>query len=262
MMTDASTWSESYRIPVILGEFGTVGKCAATSRMKWLYTYLEEARRKKIAPVVWSDFGDFGIYSNTTTVASKWNTTIKDIIVYTHPLSAEALSIAVKNGATAELTWKNRAAGYKWIRLDRKEGTGAYKSIDTIDGGATTYLDKTTISGKTYTYRVACELATGEIAYSFPVEKKIVSPTAISTIEGNSDEYTAYFADGDLIVKTGLNKPEFSYRLYTLSGQTIQTGSSHMNVHHINTAQLPHGTYLLQIVFWDGATKTKKVIKY
>jgi hypothetical protein len=262
LMTDAAAWSSSHsNIPLFLGEFGTVGKCEINSRMKWVNTHVEEALRRNIATCVWSDFGNFGIYSHTTVAANKWNTSIRDILVFTHPLSAEALAISIANGS-AQLSWKNRAAGYKWIRLDRKEGTGAYKSIDTIDGGATTYLDKTTLSGKTYTYRVACELSTGEITYSYPAEKKIVSPTAISTIEGYSDEYTAYFADGDLIVKTGLNKPEFSYRLYTLSGQTILSGRSHTNLHHINTSKLPHSTYLIQIVSLDGVTKTKKVVKY
>jgi aryl-phospho-beta-D-glucosidase BglC (GH1 family) len=261
-MADAASWSSSNNIPVILGEFGTVGKCDATSRMKWFYTYLEEARRKNIAPAVWTDFGDFGVYYINSNPASKWNTVIKDIIVYTHYLSTESLKATDASELNTQLTWKNRAADYKWIRIERKLGSGSYSSLANLEGSATTYTDPTTISGKTYTYRVVCELSTGEITYSYPADVKVVRPTAIGefAIAGESIEIVACFKDGMLNINTELTQPDYSFTLYTLSGQKIFSGRLLTNRYVVPIANMSSGIYLITVKNSNGQARTVKAV--
>lgn len=263
-MADAASWSTTHNIPVILGEFGTIGKCQVASRMKWFYTYLEEARRQNIAPAVWTDFGDFSVYYINSNPASKWNTVIKDIIVYTHHLSAASLTIADANKEDAQLAWKNRASDYKWIRIERKLSSGIYSSIDTLEGSATSYLDETTTAGRTYTYRVVCELSTGEITHSYPAEKKIQLQTSINelTINDNSIGLTAYFENENLMIKTDGDQPDFIYNVSTLSGQVVKAGRSKTNELMVNTASFPKGVYLVNFVDTRGQTRTLKVVKY
>jgi aryl-phospho-beta-D-glucosidase BglC (GH1 family) len=259
MMTEASTWSKTYNIPVILGEYGTISKCDAASRSKWFYTFLEEARRNKIAPTVWSDFGDFSVYFNSTVASSKWNNTIKDIIVYTYPQSAESLAISVVNESNAQLTWKNRAADYKWIRIERKEGSGAYSSIETIDGAATTYLDKTSVLLKTYTYRVVCELSTGEITYSYTVDKKIETPISVKGVDLN--DLFVYISNNELIIKSNLNRGILNFNVISTMGQVIKTGNFKTNEYHINTSDISKGMYFVNVFNSNDLITTKSVFK-
>jgi aryl-phospho-beta-D-glucosidase BglC (GH1 family) len=263
MMKDANAWQTANKIPLFLGEFGTIGKCDPTSRMKWFYTHLEEARRYNIAPAVWQDFGNFSVYFNTTTASNKWTTTVKDIIVYTHPLSAELLTITPKNIEDAQLTWKNRDENYRQIKIDRKLGSGSYSTIATLDGNATSFLDETTTIGKTYTYRVVAELPSGIITHSFPVEIKIVTPTSINEFKkgDNMGEISAFFNGDMLTIKTTVDQPYLNFTVFTLLGQGIISGRCDTNEHQLNAPEIPKGIYLLNIIANNGLTKTLKVVK-
>jgi aryl-phospho-beta-D-glucosidase BglC (GH1 family) len=264
MIADAAAWSSSHKIPLFMGEFGTVGKCEVNSRMKWFYTHLEEARRLKIGLAVWQDFGDFSVYFNTTNAASKWNTAIKDIIVYTNPLSADGLNLEVKNASNAQLTWKNRASDYKSIKIDRKEGSASYNNIATIEGNATTYLDVTSITGKTYTYRVVSELSTGEITQSYPVTKTIVVPTSSNlAVDQNLTRYNAYISGNKLFIKAENRKnyAKVFYKLFNIEGQLIESGSFQSDLHLVNASKMPNGKYLLNIFDANGSSVKIKMLK-
>jgi aryl-phospho-beta-D-glucosidase BglC (GH1 family) len=77
---EAAAWSQQYNIPVMLGEWGTVGWCDPTSRASFIATYAQEASRTGIAPCVWHDFGWFGIYYPNNSPATRWSN-VKDIIM-------------------------------------------------------------------------------------------------------------------------------------------------------------------------------------
>jgi aryl-phospho-beta-D-glucosidase BglC (GH1 family) len=264
LMNDAAAWSTSHKIPLFLGEFGSTGRFEINSRMKWTYTHVEEALRRNIATAVWSDFGDFGIYNHTTSTTGSWNTAIKDILVYTHPLSAESLTVTVQNKEDAQLAWKNRAADYKWIRIERKVSGGVWSRIDTLEGNATSFLDQTSVLGKTYSYRICCELSTGEIVCSYPADKKIVTPTALNELKSNRNEIEliTYFADDELIIKTDFADTELLYNLFSISGQRIKSGILCSKDNHISTSNLPIGIYLINVIYSNGATLTKQAVKF
>jgi aryl-phospho-beta-D-glucosidase BglC (GH1 family) len=77
---DAAAWSQQYDIPVLLGEWGTVGWCDPASRADFIATYAQQAARTGIAPCVWHDFGWFGIYYPNNSPANRWSN-VKDLIM-------------------------------------------------------------------------------------------------------------------------------------------------------------------------------------
>lgn len=80
LLDDAAAWSKQTGIPVLLGEFGTVGKADRPSRELFIATHVKEAARTGIAPCIWHDFGDFSIYTPTNSPATRWSY-VKDVIM-------------------------------------------------------------------------------------------------------------------------------------------------------------------------------------
>lgn len=76
----AAAWSQQHNIPVILGEWGTVSWCDAASRQSFITTYAQQAVRTGVAPCVWHDFGNFGIYYPNNSAATRWSV-VKDWIM-------------------------------------------------------------------------------------------------------------------------------------------------------------------------------------
>ena len=116
--TTAATWSQQYNIPVLLGEWGSVGWCDAPSRESYTATYAQQASRTGVAPCVWHDFGWFGIYFPGNPVATRWSN-IKDIIMAnTQPAPTNVVpappivitQISVQTN-TLGLTWASVAGG-------------------------------------------------------------------------------------------------------------------------------------------------------
>jgi aryl-phospho-beta-D-glucosidase BglC (GH1 family) len=263
MIKDAAAWSTTNKIPLLMGEFGTISKCEANSRMKWFYTHLEEARRYNIAPAVWQDFGNFSVYYNTTTTANKWNNSIKEIIVFTNPLSVESLTINVDSTLRTSLSWKNRATDYKWIRIERKEGSGAYSSLISLSGKDTTFVDASAILGKTYTYRIITELSTGVVTYCYPVDKKIALTTSVNNLNTyNNKNFMAYFKNEDLILKKDNNQQLFFFNVFSMSGKAIKSGSFQTEEYIINTSSLSKGFYFINLINIKGQASTTMAIKY
>jgi hypothetical protein len=261
LMADANLWSETHDIPLLLGEFSARSACEEQSRMLWFYTHINEASKYNISPCVWQDFGWFSIYYPTS--STKWKTTVTDVITHTHHLSAEALTIEVLNVEDAQLNWINRASAYKWIRIERKENSGSYGSLITLDGNATSWLDETSIAGRTYTYRVVCELPSGEITYSFPVIKKIeIVSSDNNSVSDKNGEILIYLEDNHLIINTNdAADSEFDFFIYSLSGQVLISGKSETSSLAVDTSGISSGIFFVNVSIEDGVNITRRVAK-
>ena len=83
LFKEVGDWSKINKIPVLLGEFGSVSQAPQESRAKLYKAFVEEARKNNIAFSVWQDFGNFGVYFPNNAADSRWNF-VKDIIINTN----------------------------------------------------------------------------------------------------------------------------------------------------------------------------------
>jgi hypothetical protein len=111
LFADAAAWSQQNNIPILLGEFGTIGNIDRPSREIYIATHVGEASRTGIAPCVWHDFGNFSIYNPNNSLATRWSY-VKDVIMASSnpaptnppvpPLLITALSVPTN---AVVLTW-------------------------------------------------------------------------------------------------------------------------------------------------------------
>lgn len=80
---EVGDWSKINKIPVYLGEFGSVSRAPQESREKLYKAFVEAAIDNNISFSVWHDFGDFSVYFPNNAAGSRWNF-IKDIIINTN----------------------------------------------------------------------------------------------------------------------------------------------------------------------------------
>jgi aryl-phospho-beta-D-glucosidase BglC (GH1 family) len=258
--SEASTWSKSKNIPVLLGEFGTVGKCDEDSRLKWFHNYVVEAIRYEVAFCAWHDFGDFGFYYPTNSASARWNDKIKDILIYSHPLSAASLTASAVLPSGGELKWTNYSTNYNWIKVERGTDGKKFATLATLDSSATSDVDATAALNTTYYYRVASELETGVVVKSFPLKTLLTAPAGI---DENTLEVEAYVSDNKLTIKrTDVNATNaLNIKMFTVSGQLVFSHNLELENGSFDISGLSQGIYLVSISDKGGRIQTVKVCK-
>lgn len=160
-----SNWSVKNKIPVFLGEFGSVKKCDYNSRMRHYRAYVEYSQKYGFAAMVWDDGGNFRIMERQQ---RDWNE-LKDILIYTNSKSPYPVA-DVYQDSIVRLRWQNRVNDNDSIIIQRKLSTELkYKRIAALKSGTDIYYDKNLQVDKYYNYRVISIYKSGNFLYSQPV---------------------------------------------------------------------------------------------
>jgi hypothetical protein len=163
---NASAWSTKNKIPVIIGEFGAIRKCAYNARMFCYASVTEQSLAHNIAFDAWDDGGDFLIYKRST---RKWNE-IKDVLIYTYKESPTKLTIAQPVSDSIILKWTNRTTVNDSIVVERKmDINGEFDTIATIGSTMNTFIDTNVTIGKTYYYRLQTNISDSIYPMSYPI---------------------------------------------------------------------------------------------
>lgn len=157
-----SNWSTTNNIPVLLDEYGAVGKCDYNSKMFYLATVTEQALNHNIGVCNWDDGGDFQSYLRTQ---RKWNDN-KDVFIYTYKESPTNLKLTAFVDSI-KITWENRTSKNDSIIVDRKTATTDFVQIGKVGPTTTQFKDSLVQSAKVYYYRLRTNI-NDTLLYSYP----------------------------------------------------------------------------------------------
>lgn len=159
-------WSVKNKIPVFLGEFGSLKKCDFNSRMRHYRAYVELSQKYGFACMAWDDGGDFRIMERQT---KGWDE-VKDILINTTAKSPVPVASIVKDSIVG-IKWTNRVTDHDSIFIQRRIGTSqVYSTIARLKSDTTLYYDVKPAMNKTYTYRVIAHYNDTTNLYSQPVQ--------------------------------------------------------------------------------------------
>jgi hypothetical protein len=138
IMTVVDIWSTATRIPVLLGEYGTIGNIDRPSRELWIKAVTLKATEHGFAPCIWSDFGNFSIYNPPT-----WSYVKDAIMSVTSPAPVFSENFAVtafsRQADMVNLTWTS--ASDKTYAIDYSLDLKAWNPIATNISGAAAALE-------------------------------------------------------------------------------------------------------------------------
>ena len=157
-------WSDNVHIPVLLGEFGSVGTADYNSRMKHYKTYVELAQKYGFVYCAWDDGGDFRIMKRSE---KKWDE-IKDILLHTSSGSPKNLTLKIVQDTTIQLKWTNVISGADTLFIERRTPGTDYKRIAILKGDTTTFTDVHPYSNLYNHYRIIARFPDQDL-YSSPV---------------------------------------------------------------------------------------------
>jgi len=159
-------WSVKNKIPVFLGEFGSLKKCDFNSRMRHYRAYIELSQKYGFACMAWDDGGDFRIMERQT---KGWDE-VKDILIHTTAKSPVPVATIVKDSIVG-IKWTNRVTDHDSIFIQRRIGTSqVYSTIARLKSDTTLYNDVKPDMNKTYTYRVIAHYNDTTDLFSQPVQ--------------------------------------------------------------------------------------------
>lgn len=159
-------WSVKNKIPVFLGEFGSLKKCDFNSRMRHYRAYVELSQKYGFACMAWDDGGDFRIMERQT---KGWDE-VKDILIHTSAKSPVPVATIVKDSIVG-IKWTNRVTDNDSIFIQRRIGTSqVYSTIARLKSDTTLYYDVKPAMSKTYTYRVIAHYNDTTDLFSQPVQ--------------------------------------------------------------------------------------------
>jgi aryl-phospho-beta-D-glucosidase BglC (GH1 family) len=168
-------WSDNVHIPVLLGEFGSIGTADYNSRMKHYKTYVELAQKYGFIYCAWDDGGDFRIMKRSE---KKWDE-IKDILLHTTSGSPKNLALKIVQDTMIRLNWTNVPAGADTIFIERRTPGTEYKRIALLKGDTTAFTDLHPFSNLYNHYRIIAHYPDKDL-YSYPV--RIFLPLAIPLV--------------------------------------------------------------------------------
>lgn len=70
------------------------------------------------------------------------------------PVAPQLIEAKAVTGSRVDLTWQDNSADEGGFVVERKEGSGAFQDVVSLDAGVTTYTDNKVDPEKTYTYRI------------------------------------------------------------------------------------------------------------
>lgn len=159
-------WSVKNKIPVFLGEFGSLKKCDFNSRMRHYRAYVELSQKYGFACMAWDDGGDFRIMERQT---KGWDE-VKDILIHTTAKSPVPVATVVKDSIVG-IKWTNRVTDHDSIFIQRRIGTSQiYSTIAILKSDTTLFYDVKPAMNKTYTYRVIAHYNDTTDLFSQPVQ--------------------------------------------------------------------------------------------
>jgi aryl-phospho-beta-D-glucosidase BglC (GH1 family) len=157
-------WSDNVHIPVLLGEFGSVGKADYNSRMKHYKTYVELAQKYGFIYCAWDDGGDFRIMKRSE---RKWDE-VKDILLHSSSNSPRNPVLRIVQDTIIKLSWANVSAGADTIFIERKTPGTEYKRIAILKGDTSSFTDLHPYSNLYNHYRIIARYPDQDL-YSCPV---------------------------------------------------------------------------------------------
>lgn len=168
----AKAYSEKYKLPVFIGEYGCDHRAEYNARMLHYATFVENIQKYNFAATAWDDCGYlFKVYDRNSGV---WDDA-KDIIMNYGPESPNNLSFTIRDNDTLIIDWHNRAQDIKSVTIEKREGrSGAFEAIKTIEVAETCIDDATKKNQTYYYYRVVNELEDGTKLISYP--KRVYNP--------------------------------------------------------------------------------------
>ncbi len=157
-------WSNTNNIPVLLGEFGSIGTADYNSRMKHYKTYVELAQKYGFVYCAWDDGGDFRIIKRSE---GKWDE-VKDILLHTTASSPKNPTLRILQDTIIQLRWTNVLAGADTIFIERRIPGMEYKRIAILKGDTTSFSDTDPYSNQYNHYRIIAHYPDEDL-YSCPV---------------------------------------------------------------------------------------------
>jgi aryl-phospho-beta-D-glucosidase BglC (GH1 family) len=157
-------WSDKVHIPVLLGEFGSVGTADYNSRMKHYKTYVELAQKYGFIYCAWDDGGDFRIIKRSE---KKWDET-KDILLHTSSGSPKNPALKIVQDTMIRLNWTNALAGADTLFIERRTPGTEYKRIAILKGDTSSFTDLHPFSNLYNHYRIIARYPDKDL-YSHPV---------------------------------------------------------------------------------------------
>jgi aryl-phospho-beta-D-glucosidase BglC (GH1 family) len=157
-------WSDNAHIPVLLGEFGSLGTADYNSRMKHYRTYVELAQKYGFIYCAWDDGGDFRIMKRSE---KKWDE-VKDILLHTSSESPKNLTLKIVQDTTVRLSWTNVRAGADTLFIERRTPGTDYRRIAILKGDTTSFTDLNPFSNLYNHYRIIARYPEKDL-YSHPV---------------------------------------------------------------------------------------------
>jgi aryl-phospho-beta-D-glucosidase BglC (GH1 family) len=162
--TSVKNWSNNTHIPVLLGEFGSVGTCDYNSRMKHYRAYVELAQKYGFVYCAWDDGGDFRILKRSE---KKWDE-IKDILLHTTVNAPKSPVLSILQDTIVRLGWVNSAAGADTLFIERRSPAGSYARIAGLPADTSVFYDLNPFTDQYNHYRIIAHFPSGENLYSNP----------------------------------------------------------------------------------------------
>jgi endoglucanase len=78
ILDEAAAWSSSRKIPIVIGEFGTIELADKESRLRWTGYVAREAEKRDIGWIYWQFCSNFAVYSCTD---NHWDTDILGALI-------------------------------------------------------------------------------------------------------------------------------------------------------------------------------------
>jgi aryl-phospho-beta-D-glucosidase BglC (GH1 family) len=230
-------WSDNVHIPVLLGEFGSIGTADYNSRMKHYRTYVELAQKYGFIYCAWDDGGDFRIMKRSE---RKWDE-IKDILLHTSASSPKNLVLKIVQDTIIQLNWTNVLAGADTIFIERRTPSTEYKRIAILKGDTSAFTDLHPFSNLYNHFRIIARYPDKDL-YSYPVrifmplnvpmvrEPYLGEPGNIPGIieaenfDSGGEGFT--YHDSDPTNITGVYRPNDGVDIYSRNGTGYHIGNT------------------------------------
>ena len=230
-------WSDNVNIPVLLGEFGSIGTADYNSRMKHYKTYVELAQKYGFIYCAWDDGGDFRILKRSD---RRWDE-VKDILLNSSASSPKNPVLKIIQDTIIQLNWTNILSGADTLFIERRTPGTEYKRIAMLKGDTTSFTDLHPFSNLYNHYRIIARYPDKDL-YSQPVrifmplnvplvrDPYLGEPGSIPGIieaenfDSGGEGFTYHDADPANI--TGVYRPNEGVDIYSRNGTGYHIGNT------------------------------------
>ena len=153
-------------------------------------------------------------------------------------------NVALPAGSQVALDWANVVAGVTSVEVERAVGAGAFSTLTTLAGAATSYTDTTVLPGP-YSYRVGVVNAVGPSAYSAPATTTVPQAASTTVVTGNPNPSNV----GQTVTLTATVSPVLASAIpsgtvaFTVNGVTTSAPLDVTGVATLTAPVLPAGNW-------------------